>query len=318
MKKVLILLACAAAIVACSKEEPIAINQGQAISFSNPFINKVTRAIDHSYKAMPNTFKVYGTAQFGSAEPTTIFDGVDVNYSAVTSTYAPAAANTQYWVEGGTYNFKAVVGSTIDNNNKIAYDDDTTDILFAKNDTPIVYAKGDPTTVELTFNHILSKAQFTFKNTISNNADYTYKVEDVKISNIYTAGTYDAAAADGSWTTSGEANGSALFGHVSDAIAAGSEDAIEVGNGASATSNHSLLLIPAAYTNLTISCTIKTYYDDVLINTENFSKSNFAHTFVKGCAYNFVITRGLNEITFSVNQLVGWNPNTNGTDVTVQ
>ena len=314
MKKVLILLACAAAIVACSKEEPIAINQGQAISFSNPFINKVTRAIDHSHTAMPDEFKIYGTttgSETGST-PVAIYSGETATKDG--SVYSPST--TQYWVDGNKYAFQAVVDGTIVGG-KIAYGSKMTDILFA-DVAEFTYSKASsPTTCALTFNHILSKVQFTFKNNITDNALYTYKVTDVNIDGIYEDGYFNVAT--GTWVPSGEANGNADFGHISNAtLTTDPNEAVVVGNGSSATSHESLLLIPAEYDNLTISCTITTYYNGTAIDEESFSVTGFDHTFVKGNAYNFVISKELDSpIKFSAT-LTNWTPSTSGAEVTVQ
>lgn len=314
MKKVLILLACAAAIVACSKEEPIAINQGQAISFSNPFINKVTRAIDYSHTAMPGEFKIYGTttgSETGST-PVAIYSGETATKDG--SVYSPST--TQYWVDGNKYAFQAVVKGTIADG-KIAYVSNKTDILFA-NVPEFTYVKNtSPVTCPLTFNHILSKVQFTFKNNITDNALYTYKVTGVTINGIYTAGDFNVAS--GTWTPSGNADGTANFGNISNAEDTEDPDeAVVVGNNSYATSHESLLLIPAEYDNLTISCTITTYYNGTAIDEESFSVTGFDHEFEKGNAYNFVISKELDSpIKFSAT-LDNWTPSTNGANVDVQ
>ena len=307
-------MACAAAIVACSKEEPIAINQGQAISFSNPFINKVTRAIDYSHTAMPGEFKIYGTttgSETGST-PVAIYSGETATKDG--SVYSPST--TQYWVDGTKYAFQAVVDGEIVGG-EIAYVSNRTDILFA-NVSEFTYVKNSsPVTCPLTFNHILSKVQFTFKNDITDNALYTYKVTGVTINGIYTAGDFNVA--DGTWTPSGTANGTANFGNISNATdTADSTEAVVVGNNSSATSHESLLFIPAAYTDLTISCTITTYYNGTAIDEESFSVTGFDYTFVKGNAYNFVISKELDSpIKFSAT-LAPWTPDATGTGVTVQ
>ena len=76
------------------------------------------------------------------------------------------------------------------------------------------------------------------------------------------------------------------------------------------TSHYSRLLIPAEYKNdnkLNITCTIKTLYGDKVIDVENYSR-DITFTFVKGHAYNFILTlkNPGDEIKFTVAAVNEW------------
>jgi uncharacterized protein YcfL len=51
MKKILISMLAVAALVSCSKEESILVDQGEAIAFGNAFVDNSTRADDPSSSA---------------------------------------------------------------------------------------------------------------------------------------------------------------------------------------------------------------------------------------------------------------------------
>ena len=344
MRKLFILALAAAAAVGCTKDEVLDFNK-EAIGFQNAFINNATRAIDNSFSNdnLPKEFYVYGTTQnvasgFGVVP---IFPDVLVSYT--NSTWGYAQEHTQYWIDGNTYNFAAVVNGTIDEDKTISYTADYTDIegtadlLYAK-DNYGVYTKGtSETTVSFTFSHLLSKVHFTMKNDIATNVEgnvYTYTVEDIQITNAYSKGVYDitqfgVADAD-AWAEDDTASKVPVkFGHIADVEgedAANNTDAAEhigtwkdgaaVKGIAKATSRYSQLLIPGEYTAMNIKCTITTYLNGEKVDVENYDK-NIEITLKEGQAYNFQISKGNpgEQIKFSVSAVNGWgNGNDDDTD----
>lgn len=331
MKKILIFALAAAAMVSCSTDEVVDIKK-ESIGFDKLFVDNSTRAIDGSFSStnMPKSFQVYGITKGDetNAPEVPIFNNVKVENTSEGWKYADQY--TQYWIDGNTYNFAAVVNGAISTDKKIAYTaDGTTDLLYAKNNYG-KYTKGSTsaTTVPFTFKHLLSKVQFTVKNNMASQIKgnvYTYKVTDVKINKAYLAGSYDITKFGtnvAGWTVSGDP-GVVEFGNVSNATnTADAADAVAIGTWkesaeapeegiASATSRYSRLLIPATYSALNITCTITTYLNGSAVDVEKYDK-NIAITLAEGNAYNFIIEKGApgEPILFSVDKLTDWKDQT--------
>ena len=325
MKKVIFALAAVVALAACSNEETIVRQDREAIDFNNLFVNNSTRAIDGSYSNdnMPASFNVYGTTQGDETDATvvTIFNGVVVENTNGVWDYADDYV--QYWIDGNTYNFAAVVNGTIANDKTISYTaDGTTDLLYAVNKFG-KYIKGtSATTVPFEFSHLLSKAMFTVENTITTNTTdnaYTYEVTDVKITNVYPNGVYDitkfGVETENGWIVSGTRK-ELSFGHVSNATnTEDAVDAIAITGGASATSRYSRLLVPNAYTDLNVTCTITTLLNGEVVNVVDYDNT-IATTFEEGKAYNLVLSLGNpgEEIKFTCTGVKDWT-NVSDTDM---
>ena len=327
MKKFFFMAIAAAAITSCSQDEVMEVTQKEAINFGNPFVENATRAIDNTYHSqnnMPTSFKVYGTTKGNESGTTdvTIFNGVDVSGSGNTWNYGEAY--TQYWINGNTYNFAAVVGGTINNDKTISYKANYTegnatdvDLLYDKDNYGVYTKVTSDQMVTFNFTHLLSKVHFTVKNTIASNVKgnvYTYKVTDVKISNALPTGSYDITKYlvenQVGWTASGTGI-PVSFGHVTNAVKnADVAEAVAIGTWtedgetkgiSEATSHYARLLIPATYTKdendlenktgLIIECTITTYLNGQSIDVESYKKS-IGITLAEGKAYNFVISKG--------------------------
>ena len=109
MKKLFTIIAVAAAMVSCAKEEVVSFDQGEAIEFGS-FVDNATRAdaaTDPSYST--TTGKGVALTQFnvyGAVEGVNIFNG-----NAVTkgdAAYGAAWTLTgakQYWIAGADYKF---------------------------------------------------------------------------------------------------------------------------------------------------------------------------------------------------------------------
>lgn len=71
------------------------------------------------------------------------------------------------------------------------------------------------------------------------------------------------------------------------------------------------MLVPYNYTDLGVSFTIETLLDGSSLGTQTITKTLSAN-FEKGKAYNVAVTLGDNNlITFTVNELTGWDSETN-------
>lgn len=349
MKKLFFAFTALAAMTSCSNDELVDVTPKQAIIFGDAFVDNATRAIDQTLTSSTlNTFNVYGTVSGdeGEEQNVQIFkdvlvtNGGTIPTDAVTGTnnWWYNGANTQYWIEGNNYKFAAIANGDVteytDNMpSKISYsyEDDvaaTKDLLYATVTKDNYTASEGSDVVNFTFNHLLAKVQFTFKNTITTNTAavngkgdgvmYTYKVSDVKITNAYKAGEYTIGSSLWSVTTTGASPRIAItFGDISNANAISDADtAIEVGAigiEAFATSNIQKLLIPNTYTDLTVTCKIETCLNGSVIDTEDEYTINVPSVTLKaGHAYNFIISKGApgKEIKFSVEKVETWNPET--------
>ena len=311
MKRLFIAVFAMAALAACSKEEAVNIDRGEAIGFGNPFVDNATRAIDGTYsgsKAL-TTFNVWGTVT-GNSKTVNVFDGATCTGNVGMDVWG--CDQTEYWIPNCNYNFTAIVDA---DSNGVAtgdYDmpisitvtsDGTRDLLLATA-TATTDANGAPSQnpVAFTFAHLMSKAHFTFKNTVGSN-NYAFQVTDVKVSNLYTKGVYTIGAST-PWSVSAVSTTPLEFGH-----AVYAEGASSITNGQSATSNYARTFLPATYgdTNkFTVTFTAYMLYKGQNLGSKNYT-IEAKHTFEPSRAYNFVIELGAgDEIKFKVEDVKGW------------
>lgn len=304
MKKILISMLAVAALVSCSKEESIRVDQGEAIAFGNAFVDNSTRA-DYSDGVQKLTkFNVYGTVT-GTAGTVNIFNGVEVIGNVGNAVWSYAEQYAQYWIAGADYNFAAVVDANVAT--KDSYNmpltlttiaDDATsnleDMLYATASVEDAAANQAP--VNFTFSHLLSKAKFT----VTSNAEggYYHTVTGIKVSNFET-GTYTIAG--GTWAGTGSKD--VAFAEIA-----------EVTSASGAKSNAEMLLVPNAAT-FNVTFTVNLYKDGTMLGTET-KAIPVENDLVKGNAYNFTIECSVgNPIQFTVTNDPTW---TDGGDITVQ
>ena len=312
MKKVLFALLAVAALSACTNDETISLNPGEAIEFGNAFVENSTRAAaDPSLGTTAKPFTSFDV--WGTANGVAIYAG-----EAVTGTVGAGnewtCTKKNYWVEGVAYKFAAVANGTVATLANglpatISYTaDGVTDLIYAENfgddiddddvlDGIIGQPAGSNSPVEFTFSHLLAKAKFTVT-TNTSVAGYSYEVTNIKIANAYASGTYTVA--DNKWA------GVAGAGQAFDAITVNSTNK-EVECAAEK------LLIPI--TGATVSYTVTLKYNGSAIWSENKSHTAIADLAAAN-AYNFTIAVNVGEeIKFSVIENAGWTPQD---DVTVQ
>ena len=319
MKKVLISLFAVAAMVSCSNDELVELNQ-EAIDFSNAFIENTTKADDLSYSGTTplEAFKVYGAVKGSAANYVTIFSD-----DAVTGTVGEnvwSCANKQYWIKDASYAFGAVtngtvatVGTDATKNSfglpaTITYDADetgTNDLLFAEATATGKATGNEP--VDFTFNHLLAQAWFTV--TSNTEGGYEYTVSNIQITNLYQTGTYTTDGIYGD----GVDNGTWAGTGTKSATDFGAIESVSAANTSGKTNATKMLLIPTqdAYTvsfDVTLSknsAVIDTYHKNIEVTTD----------LVKGNSYNFTIALSVGEqIQFTVTSQPTWKSTT---DVTV-
>ena len=201
MKKSLLIFA-AAAMVACSTEDVVRLQDPGMISFEASWVENATRADE---AADPSTttelltaFDVWG---FMDAPEAKVFEGEDVTGSKGNFNYL----NTQYWIPGHTYYFAALAPMNsanwdLNTGNANTYGagvlsfknvDGTEDLLYAATavESP---ALGEDKTVMLTFSHLLSKVKFSFTNGFDNEF-ITFDVKNIRIVDAPKSGDIDLA-----------------------------------------------------------------------------------------------------------------------------
>ena len=214
MKKFFIAIAAIATAAACSQNETISLDNGEAISFGNAFVENSTRAdvaTDPSYST--TTGKGVALTKFnvyGAVNGVNIFNGNEVTKGE--AAYGAAWTLTgakQYWIAGADYKFVGVVDGNKTGVTTITPDaaglpesisytvDGETDLLcdvVTVNDAAAPYS-----VVTFNYTHLLSKVKFSVKNTTSADAtNYRFVLTAAKLTNIYSGGVYDVNA--DAWT----------------------------------------------------------------------------------------------------------------------
>ena len=324
MKRLILTLSAVAVLISCSKDETVAVSNNSAIIFDNAFVENSTRAVDGSYTNDTLTeFEVYGTITNKSNQTANIFKQEKVQKGVSEGTgdvWKYNAANTQYWIAGNTYNFKAVVDGNIKNVTEVTTDANgmptaiilkdasrQKDILYAEQ-LGKTYTSGSKT-IEFTFAHLMAKAKFTVKNAITTDSGYSYMVKDVKITNaakdaVYTIGS-GWATTTGKYTLS--------FGDIVDERLINNNTPadyrpIDMAYNTSGVSNYERLIIPTVTTGIIVEFTCELYKSGVLIDKQTKTIQADNLTITKGNAYNFVISLGNpgEPIKFSVQAVNDW------------
>lgn len=312
MKKILISMLAVAALVSCSKEESIRVDQGEAIAFGNAFVDNSTRAaVDPSYGANGQAlteFQVWGSVNGGNGA-VAIFEGATVEGTVGTDANGDPNVWTcdvkQYWIEGATYDFAAVVDATVAQDaNKMPEtlttvadtDMNFKDMLYADR-LDIVGKKTGNGPVNFTFEHLLAKAFFTV--TSNTEGGYYYTVTDITVGN-YESGVYTIA--NETWAPGAAKN--VAFGDIEEVTAADNAK----------TNATQMLLVPTTNT-FKVTFTADLYKDGTKLGTET-KAIDVENDLVKGNVYNFNIALSVGElIQFTVTNDPTW---ADETDVTVQ
>ena len=291
MKKLFTILAVAATLASCAKEDVVREAAREAIGFDNAFVENSTRSVnDPSWSnAKPfSNFAVYGTV-----EGVELFDKVEVSKNIVNAEQTKTSwdyAATQYWIAGAKYNFAAIAPYSNGVENVFTATKDTddkyvgkttfsftnsgvNDLLYAQ--TPEIEGKASGNTaIEFTFRHILSKVKFSFENGY-NASTATIKVYDVKIENAYATATATLGETSTAWANH---DGTLVldFGNASDAEATtGVKESAEVAYayGATYESLNERFLIPGIAPSVTY--TVKNAEG----NTSNVTANAYKVTF---------------------------------------
>ena len=209
MKKLFTILAVAATLVSCAKEDVVSQAAPEAIGFDNAFVENSTRSVNDPSWSNTNLFSDF--AVYGYVENASLFNNVVVSGSAINGNWT--YTNTQYWITGAKYNFAAIapaangvadVFTVVKNGDNYVgttvlpfTNTGTNDVLYAQN-AQVVGATNGNAKVAFTFRHILSKVKFSFENGY-NASTATIKVYDVKIENAYATATATLGETSTAW-----------------------------------------------------------------------------------------------------------------------
>lgn len=307
MKKLFISMLAVAALASCTNDETLSLNPGEAISFGNAFIENATRAdvaVVPSYtNSTLNAFQVWGTIAASDGQSVVpIYANNKVqgivganNVWNVTDANAPK----QYWVNGASYKFAALVnagGVTLGTDKlpaKAAFDATlaATDLLYAEPVSRTGEATGN-LPVAFTFKHLLSKVKFTVNNGSTTATGYSFVVKDIKVKG-YKAG--EVTLAGRTWDFTGKTQDDYT---VAD---------IEVVSGDAKEENaQELLLIPGAF-DITFKVDILSQGSVIATHSYPATGNAYEATLAGGQAYNFQINVAVGEeITFSVLNAPAW------------
>lgn len=344
MKKTLFAALALAFVASCSNEEVVEMAQKEAIGFDNAFVNNSTRSVSDPSITADNLkdFALYG---FVESDKTTdaafLFDGVTVNKTITNSELSQdwKYENTQYWIKDAIYNFSAVAPLTdakwektfADKTGvKLSFENEgTQDLLYAQSQANIKGVASNNQPVEFTFNHILSKVKFSFKNNYNASAS-TIRVKDIKITDAYKNGNVELTVNSTSWSRS-ETNLELNFGMATDNEATtDAKESVEVAYAYNNTyeSQNERLLIPNTSENdkdtykveftvdLLVSGTvIKTYNHTATVEFKPEPGKSYDILAVIN-AENIDPTTSQEPIEFTVTSINEWdNPNGSTTDV---
>ena len=320
MKKILISMLAVAAVVSCSKEESIRIDQGELISFGNAFVDNSTRAAaatDPSYSAATlQYFDVYGAV--GGVN---IYDGDKVTRGSAALGEAWSLASDapkQYWIAGADYEFVAVVDGNkagvtethtdADSGIPTSIDytvDGATDLLCA---SEVRLDNTDTSIVGFDFEHLLSKVKFSVENTSDAAAtNYRIVLTSAKITGVYESGAYGVAAR--AWTAT----------DTTDFVL----ENLTVASAATQFNSNEILLIPGKNVGVYVKANIEATDDGANWTVVSAVEKTFTNvlgdgkTLVANNAYHFAVKLGIGtEIQFTATALPDWNYDINGNDNT--
>ena len=202
----------AAILAGCTKTETVEIPDSRAINFSGAYIGnavetKAQTNPENITDASITEFIVYGGY---NGTMTDVFDAESVTGTSGGSwTYT----NTEYWVDGETYDFAAYAPATVSSsvatvaadaaNKALSFTDFTSnaanqnDLLYATANVPTVDAATQGA-VAFNFSHALSKIRFTFTNAI----DGKLTIKGFKFYGMNSKGDYkyDAVGTKMAWS----------------------------------------------------------------------------------------------------------------------
>ncbi len=303
MKKLFFLLPLLALFVACQPTDPAA--EAGRITFSNQQVEDLTRADNTITTANLANFDVWGHNDNG-----VVFNATKVEKQGDVW----VCAEEKMWEESQTYHFHAFAPAGVVDNideypnserarglGNFAYTNTgDKDLIYAyatRTQGSLLKINSDP--VQLAFEHLLSRVEFTFKNNLSEGniiISNVQIIEAVKSAEL-NCGDVDIA----NWVWIATSTGSYSFGST-----------IAIAKGASASAENVQFLFPATTRNYNITFSIAYESNPLEERTATISDVNF----VMGKSYNVNVVIGDKDIVteqykvdFFVAEVKGWGSN---------
>ena len=303
MKKLFFLLPLLALFVACQPTDPAA--EAGRITFSNQQVEDLTRADNTITTANLANFDVWGHNDNG-----VVFNATKVEKQGDVW----VCAEEKMWEESQTYHFHAFAPAGVVDNigeypnserarglGNFAYTNTgDKDLIYAyatRTQGSLLKINSDP--VQLAFEHLLSRVEFTFKNNLSEGniiISNVQIIEAVKSAEL-NCGDVDIA----NWVWIATSTGSYSFGST-----------IAIAKGASASAENVQFLFPATTRNYNITFSIAYESNPLEERTATISDVNF----VMGKSYNINVVIGDKDIVteqykvdFFVAEVKGWGSN---------
>lgn len=304
MKKILCAVLALAAMTSCSKEYTISESK-QAIAFGEAFVDNGTRA-DYTSDKTVSTFNVYGTLT-GTYATVQVFNGDEVKNTDGTTTVGYNGVwfcdNIQYWVPNASYKFAAIVDGVADTTTALPVTIPFT-VADGANNKDLLYAEATASVdnngavtgltnnlVAFTFDHLLSKLQFTITNGMQGN--YNIQVTSITVTGVAKEGTYTVNG--GTWAQDGSTTTQLTFGTTGD-----------IASNGSAVASETRQILPVAQT-LAVTIAYDIYYGSTKISNATKSGTIPAQVYAKETVYNITAAiSATNQIQFTVNTVDGW------------
>lgn len=337
MKKMLLVLGvAAAAMTSCTSDELIEVNQSSLIKFE-PFVNKGTRSVQDTNGDI-SKFYVYGCHT--EADVVSDFINVPVTKNGTWEYYTGVGndqENYRYWTSAlyyfGAYATKNESGQ-LGNGTDVAFDQVNNKLTFTdftvNDDNDLVAdvmtfqqaSLENPETVQFTFRHLLSKIQFSFKNTHSA-AGTTMDITDLQIDKCRVKGTCVVTATEETWSElAADENDGTNTEEVTRVLAL--HNVTYEGIAINGTYVNNTLVVPGEIQDdykVSFKVTFKNAQDQIIGertyagNSAIALKTNAVNVWEPGYVYNYIAELSLDlfPIKFGVS-VTDWNSDLNGDD----
>ena len=318
MKKILSIVLIATALMSCNKENTLGSLEQPEIGFGPVFVNNTTKATDLSTGTLTE-FGVFGAITVGE-QSGKIFDN-DKVYQNSSNNFV--YDDTQYWIPNAQYHFTAIAPYQAGANAAWSYATDEaqngTITYNASSDIDLLFAyvkpaqtgatiTSQPAKVGFTFDHMLSRARFTFVNEVPAVSNITFKITDVKVLDAYKVGTLAIAnGVAGTWAAETSNNTYAVAFANTAAVIPGKADGV---TNYESTEHHYIL--PVAKT-LNVSFKLEIFQAGVSLGTYDRA-TTVEITPAKGMSYDIKATltvdnalpNALYPIEFKVENITNW------------
>ena len=317
MKKILSIVLAAAVLVGCNKENTLGSLEQPEIGFGKAFVNNTVKATDLGSNNLEN-FGVFGALTVGT-QSGKIFNNDKVYKVGSDFKYD----NTQYWIPNAQYHFTAIApyqsgddaawsyATNEAQNGTITYDaSKDVDLLFAyvKPAKTTATITSQPDEVGFTFDHMLSRARFTFVNEVPAVSNITFKITEVKVLDAYKVGTLAVAeGVAGAWAAAADNNTfEVAFANAATVIPGEAENVTNY----ESTEHHYILPVKK---ELNVSFKIEIFQAGVSLGTYQRA-TTVDITPAKGMSYDIkanltvenALPNALYPIEFKVNSITNW------------